>query len=284
MGLVENLIGARQPEPTGTEFMNFQLGFEENSEIRDLTISDDTIGYHMQLGIEIGTLESFFSFQKQSLGSAKQTEIRFDIDKTSWEFLADIAFEAAEVRVSEQGKADESGGWRALSVRAIQRSNLMDSVLRFVAPKKLVTNARIGNRTIVHERRNRYHQYPADTVDLLLRSGSVLRFTPEESHLPRGFISVVYLRDEPEDWILHFRALAATPSEFTLKGCVPWYNRPLPPLLQSFVFSAFPALRSKLLFVRERVSQRIPIQVNGAATIEANETLSLSVRWTIENA
>jgi hypothetical protein len=103
-------------------------------------------------------------------------------------------------------------------------------------------------------------------------------------NLPQGFSPVVYLRDEPNDWILHFRALALAPSQFMLKGCSRWYNRPLPPGLQRLIFWAFPDLRRKLLYVRERFSQRIPLQVNGASLIESEGVMQMTVRWVVEDA
>lgn len=264
--------------------MKFELGLSERDGLRRFHLDDASHGVSMSLGIEIGTLESFFSFEKKALGHARQTNLLFKHDGASWSFNADLGFDTANVHVSEHGGVDGDGGRRTLSVTAQQRSHLMDGVLRFVIPKNLVNQARIGNRVIAHERRNRYHQFPADIVELRLACGATLRFYPERMNLPTGFTPLVYLRDEPDDWILHFRALALVPDKIVLKGCIRWYNRPFPPVLQRALFSVFPRLGQRLLFVRERVSQRIPIQVNGAATIEAGETLSLSVRWVLQDA
>lgn len=264
--------------------MPFEKTFSERDGLRTLCIYDASCGFSMFLGIEIGTLESFFSFEKEALGQAKQTDALARADSASWAFDADLHFESAHVHISERGEVGGNGGRRTLSVRAWEHSHLMDSVLRFVIPKGLVKEARIGDRVIAHERRNRYHQFPADTVSLRLGSQAVLRFFPEAANLPLGFAPLVYLRDEPDDWILHFRALAIEPDEFVLKGCSRWYNRPIPPALQKAAFSAFPSLRQRLLFVRERVSQRIPIQVNGAATVQTGKTLSMAVRWVMQDA
>lgn len=264
--------------------MPFELKFSERDGLRSFRLDDASHGVSMSLGIEIGTLESFFSFEKKTLGHARQTNTLFKDNGASWVFNTDLGFDTANVHVSERGEVDWNGGRRTLSVTAQQRSHLMDGVLRFVIPKDLVNEARIGNRIITHERRNRYHQFPADIVELHLARGTTLRFSLEKMNLPTGFTPLVYLRDEPDDWILHFRALALTPDKFVLKGCIRWYNRPFSPVLQRAIFSALPRLRQRLLFVRERVSQRIPIQVNGAATVEAGETLSLSVRWVLQDA
>lgn len=42
----------------------------------------------MSLGIEIGTLESFFSFEKKALGHARQTNTLFRDNGVSWAFNA----------------------------------------------------------------------------------------------------------------------------------------------------------------------------------------------------
>lgn len=264
--------------------MAFYPTFSEHDGLRRLRITDASHGVSMSLGIEIGTLESFFSFEEKALGQARQTNTLFRNNGASWAFNTDLVFDTANVHVSERGEVDWNGGRRTLSVTAQQCSHLMDSVLRFVIPKDIVNEARIGDRVIAHKRRNWYHQFPADIVELHLASGTTLRFYLEKINLPTGFTPLVYLRDEPDVWILHYRALALAPDKFVLKGCSRWYNRPFPPALQRAVFSALPRLRQRLLFVRERVSQRIPIQVNGAATVKAGETLSLSVRWVVQDA
>ena len=262
---------------------SFTIEITDGSSKRRLHLSDPTQGYDLDLGIETGTLESFFSFENRALGTATEQSARFYSDGARWAFDAEIAFETASVTLHETGFATAVGGQRRLRLCARGRSHLMDCVQRFVIPKSQVKTARIGTNVIAHKRRNFYHQFPADEVALTLRSGAVLRFTPDQTGMPAGFSHVVYLRDEPEAWILHFRALALAPNRYVLKGCSRWFNRPVPKVMQEVLF-AVPGLRDRLLFIRERLSQRIPFQVNGAAELAPDEGLDLGVHWRVEDA
>lgn len=261
----------------------FTIDITDGSSQRRLHLSDPTQGYGLDLGIETGTLESFFSFENRALGTATEQSDRFYSDGANWAFDAEIAFETASVMLRETGAATAMGGYRNLQLRARGGSSLMDCVQRFVVPKSQVKTARIGAKIIAHTRRNFYHQFPAEEVTLTLQSGVVLRFTPDLIPLPKGFAHMVYLRDEPEAWILHFRALALAPDRYVLKGCSRWFNRPVPQAVQNVVF-AIPGLRDGLLYIRERLSQRIPFQVNGAVDMMLDDVLELSVRWRVEDA
>lgn len=235
-------------------------------------------------GIEIGTLSTFFSLENCRLGVVEVRQENFDVGETgNWLYQCKIQFSDACLKVSEEGQADHTCGQRILKVEAMESSRLMDAVLRFVVDKDHVKSAFIGTQEIIHQRRNRYHQYPLDQITLHLKNGMVLSFQPIPSVLPPGFEHVVYLRDEPDKWVLHIRALALTPSYYVLKGCTRWYNRPFPLVIQRIVLGST-WLRSRLLYVRERISQRIPIQVNGAADLPKGSIIQLAVQWTISHA
>lgn len=238
----------------------------------------------MDFGIEIGALETFFSFENCKLGAAQVRQNIFESnDDGSWFYRSQILFPDASLKVSEDGQADQTCGQRVLKVEATENSRLMDAVLRFVLDKDQVKSAFIGSREITHQRRNRYHQYPLDQITLILNNGLVLSFQPIPSELPPGFKHVVYLRDESDKWIMHIRALALDPSHYVLKGCTRWYNKPFPLVVQRILLGST-WLRSRLLYVRERISQRIPIQVNGAADLPKGSIIQLAVKWSICHA
>ena len=264
--------------------MEFNLQLINDSTFRSLKVSGRDSSYLFNLGIEIGTLETFFSFENRLLGKSSQKNLTFKSDAESWEFGGEIIFQKAHIQVSERGIVSKGNGERTILINAINHSLLMDCVLRFVIPKEQIKVAKIGSQIIKHERRNKYHQFASNEVELILYSGYVIKFTPFEVNLPEGFSSVVYLRDEPKDWILHFRALSLSPSEYSLKGCIRWFNRPFPIVIQRFIFKVFPGVRQRLLYVRERISQRIPIQVNGASVLRAGEAIKMSVRWEVKDA
>jgi hypothetical protein len=236
------------------------------------------------IGIEIGALSTFFSLESHRLGTAQVTQEHFEIaENGNWSYQSQIQFLDALINISECGYAHQTCGQRTLRIDALENSRLMDAVLRFVIAKDYVKSAFIGPREIIHQRQNRYHQYPLEQIKLNFKNGMALSFQPISSVLPAGFEYVVYLRDEPDKWILHIRALALTPSHYVLKGCTRWYNRPFPLMIQRIVLGST-WLRSSLLYVRERISQRIPIQVNGAADLPKGSTIQLAVQWTISHA
>lgn len=238
----------------------------------------------IDFGIEIGTLETFFSFENYQLGTAQVKLENFEArEKGNWRYESEIQFSDACLKVSEEGQADQRCGRRVLKVEAMENSRLMDTVIRFILDKDQVKSAFIGPHEIIHQRLNRYHQYPLDQITLHLKNSLVLSFQPIPSVLPPGFKHVVYLRDEPDKWILHIRALALDPSHYVLKGCTRWYNRPFPLIVQRIVLGST-WLRTRLLYVRERVSQRIPVQVNGAADLPKGSIIQLAVQWTVSHA
>lgn len=243
-----------------------------------------TLSHTIDFGIEIGALDTFFSFENHKLGKAKVKQDSFEVQNNGkWFYTSRIQFSDALLMVSEEGQADQTCGRRVLKVEAMENSRLMDAVVRFVLDKDQVKSAFIGPHEIIHQRQNRYHQYPLDQITLHLNNGLALSFQPIASVLPPGFNHVVYLRDEPDKWILHIRALALDPSHYVLKGCTRWYNRPFPLIVQRILLGST-WLRSRLLYVRERISQRIPVQVNGAADLPKGSIIQLAVQWTVSHA
>ena len=263
--------------------MSFKLAFYHSGAERTIDIMHPEVDAPIKSGIEIGTLESFYSFENASLGLVDQeTAISLKHD-ACWSTRGKLKFKTAHLSFIENGSLQKNEGLRTLDISAKETSYLMDSVIRFVIPKQIVRSAKVGQRTITHEKRNRYHQYPLDEVTLSLTNGASINFYPQKFFLPRGFAAVVYLRDEPRSWVLHYRALALDPCSHTLKGCCRLYNKPIPRILETLIFKLIPRLRKDLLYIRERVSQRIPFQVNGAAKIGQDERIFMSVLWRLDD-
>jgi hypothetical protein len=233
-----------------------------------------------RLGIEIGSLTSFFSAESPGLGRLAPGSDATLSDDTSgaWRYDAVALLPEASVRVAEVGARGRSGGTRSINVEATRSTLLMDAVLRFTFPALRVRSARIGDECIEHLARNRYHQRPIAPVSLELEGGERLVFSPRSYGLPPGMEPVVYLRDERGRWVLHVRALAVRPEATVLKGCHRWFNGPFPDVVQRLARRSH-ALSRHLLYVRERVSQRIPIQVNGAVGLAERASIQLAVDW-----
>jgi len=235
-------------------------------------------GQKILCGIEVGSLESFFSFEDKTLGKVRMFDDELRVGDKYWRYRAEFQLPGAHLCVSENCRVRSRGGVRALSLAAIDDSVVMDCVIRFIIAKTDVACAFIGKRQIPHRAENRYHQFPLETVRLEMNGGSSLVFLAEAAAIPMGMIPVVYLRDERDAWVLHFRVLATAPELFAIKGCHRFYDRPFPKFLQRLATGSF-VVRKKLLYVRERVSRLIPFQVNGATRLKAGEAIRLRVNW-----
>lgn len=248
-----------------------------NNDPTTLLLPYSTGGCLARLGIEVGSLSSFFSSERaEKQGITYRT---FTIDGvTHWEYATETAMPESELLICERGESSITDGRRELTVEALKESLLMDAVLRFVVPLELVDEVAIGEEVIAHRAKNRYHQRPMQPVSLKFKSGADLRFAPIFSVVPEGMNPVVYFRDELRQWILHFRILAMQPDATVFKGCHRWFNTPFPEWLQVPVRKCS-WLQQQLLYVRERVSQRIPVQVNGAVRLKKNERVQFGVTW-----
>lgn len=232
-----------------------------------------------QLGIEVGSLETFFSFENPQLGDIYLPDgAIFSGSENGWQIEACPVFSDANILIAEGACLSDLGGLRRLTVSSDRDTLLMDSVLRFTFDKVRVKAAYLNETKIKHRSENRYHQRASCNVRIEFKSGWSLDFCPTGAEIPQGMECVTYLRDERQRWVLHFRALSIRPTHYLLKGCHRLWNRKLPGLLQALLLSC-PAAVRHLLYVRERVSQRIPIQLNGAVALRAGERISLGVEW-----
>lgn len=228
---------------------------------------------HAELGVEVGSLSTFFSMQHPRLGALEVLRLVDEHQPERRRLLREVRMADAHLLIEETEQAD----YRTLTVTALDDSLLMDAVLRFEIPLEQVAQASLGNEVIAWARANHYHQRPACRATVRLKDGTYWSATPCNAVLPVGMSLLTYLRDEPDRWILHVRARAERPDVYSLRGCTRWYNKPLPAWCQR-VLSKAPRLASRLLYLRERVSQRIPFQANGAVRLKAGEALSFSVR------
>lgn len=250
----------------------------ETEHRRSLSVVEVNHGHALSCGVEVGSLESFYSFENRTLGLVVGRRECLRVTQDQWRFHAAFELPGARLSLEERGELSGPHGVRRLTVKSDSESSIMDCVLRFVIPRQDVQQAFIGDREIVHRSSNRYHQYENAPVRLQMRSGKTLAFTCPDSRHPSGMTPIVYLRDERQAWILHFRLLATKPDFFTFKGCHRLYNRSFPAALQ-YIALRSSYLRDRLLYVRERVSQRIPVQVNGAVRLPQGESAGLTVRW-----
>lgn len=235
--------------------------------------------FELRMGIEVGSTGSFYSLERPTLGyGCRVDSIADEVTPSAWTIRSKVFLPEAAFLVTEVGEVGTTRACRRIEIEATGDSELMDCVLRFVFHSAEVIETWIGERTIKHCSANRYHQYSMTDVRIIHASGSSLKFASTVDCLPQGMKPVVYLRDERGQWVMHFRILATQPSKYVFKGCHRFFNRPFPDLIQRAVFG-LKWLRDGLLYVRERLSQRIPFQVNGAVLLRRGDKIGFTVNW-----
>lgn len=218
--------------------------------------------------VEVGFIDTFFSSRNPELGdvvyrkSVNESHDVFLFGRYSYSVLATDHYTRNN---------------RLLMLEFQEDSLLMDIVQRFVIRKDSVDYININNKHHFHKRKNIYYQYDACDVEIKSKDGCRYLFKPSYDCEISGFRPVVYVRDEPDQWIFHVRLLSTKPDVFLFKGCSTYYNKPFPLLVQN-VFS-FLGLMHPLLYVRERYSQRIPFQANGASVIKKGSKIVIKTSW-----
>lgn len=233
-----------------------------------------------QLGLEVGSLSTFFSMEHPELGQVSATLTGYEEDENARVVRWDVRMPDAHLLIEER----EHEGCRKLAITALEESRLMDAVLRFVLPLQFVRAVWLNEEPIAWAKRNFYHQRENAIARVELTDGTRWTFEVNVAGegLPLGLKQLTYLRDEPTQWILHARVRANEPQHYSLRGCTRLYNKPLPGWVQR-IWAALPWLAKGTLYIRERVSQRIPFQTNGAVTLAKGQSFEFSVKWNKES-
>jgi hypothetical protein len=226
-----------------------------------------------RLGVEVGSLSTFYSMEAPALGKA---ELPVRVTATpvadSLNLSALVTLPDATLLVTEH----QSPMGRRLQVTALQDSLLMDAVLRYRIPLALAHKVYLGNHELPWRRANKYHQAEGRYALIEGPDGVTRQLTPFLGQAPKGMALFTYLRDEPEGWVLHIRLRAECPDRYSVRGCHRLYNRPFPAWAQSCL-SRIPGFLARTLYLRERVSQRIPFQTNGAILLPRGAALDFGV-------
>ncbi len=246
-----------------------------------LRILEDEDGLLAHMGVEVGSLSTFYSMDRPGLGEILSLAVTDSKEDGEDYIHAQVRLKDAYFNVFEGFSIHQATGSRRLRVQVTQPSYLMDSVIRFVFPLLRVKSVSIGGRVIPWQKRNHYHQYLAEDSLVCLTNGSRIIFRPKAVRTPKGMALFVYFRDEPDAWVFHIRMLAIQPTNTVVRGCNSWFNAPFSPFFQK-IARAIPGFLDRTLYVRERVSQRIPFQTNGGILMLPKQWLEFSVEWEIE--
>jgi hypothetical protein len=165
----------------------------------------------------------------------------------------------------------------------LDRSVLVDFVVRFKFSKDSFTTGTIDGRTIDHRNRNVWYQFPVDEAILSGPHGrAVVRL--HSARLGGKFHSVLYIRDEPGAWIVHVRLLPSEPADLYM---VRWYNR-----IFRFAFGDrlsrlilnWEWFKRRLWFLAERRGGRPAIQAQPLALLEKGTKIGILAECSIEVA
>lgn len=223
---------------------------------------------NIDCSVEVGFIDTFFSSSNPELGNVVFEEKTTDELDT---FL--FGKESYSIQATDEYSSDS----RTLQLVFNESVSLMDIVQRFVIEKSAVEYIDINEKRHFHKRNNFYYQYPAQCVEIKFKDGSDYVFNPSFECNIAGLIPFVYVRDEPDKWIFHVRLQSMKPDKYVIKGCTSYYNKPFPNFVQKFC--SFLGLMQPTLYVRERYSQRIPFQTNGANDISIGSEIIIHTTW-----
>ncbi len=228
------------------------------------------------MDLEVGSLATFFSGAHPSRGRVRASAASIGEAQGAREMSYEVQYPDAHLRITER----ETVEGRTMTVTALADSLIMDAVLRFVFPLEAVDSVALNGNVIPWQRQNKYHQVVGATAQVKYASGATVTFTPHlgSGGLPSGLELMTYLRDEPDAWILHIRVRATGPSHYSARGCSRWYNKPFPDAVQR-ILKRIPGFYKSTFLIRERVSQRIPFQTNGAVLLREGEHFEFRVSW-----
>lgn len=226
--------------------------------------------YQIQTGVETGFIDTFFSSANPALG-----KIIYNKNESDEAIIYNFGEDDYDITATDRIKASS----RELTYVFNKDVHLMDMVQRFILKKEDVKYIIIGDKKIYHARRNFYHQFMKQSVQFHLKDGEVLIFTPTIHCDQKSFSPLIYVRDEPDSWIFHVRLLCTDPDFYSIKGCSSLYHGAFPSYIQNLC--SFLGILKPTLYIRERISQRIPFQTNGASKIPKGTKISLQCNWTI---
>ena len=167
-------------------------------------------------------------------------------------------------------------------LRCLEESFFMDFVLRFRFKKTAFTQATIADQIFFHQNTNIYRQYPVDCATLegpkLVATIAIKQF-----QAPPGFAPYLYVRDAPDEWVVHARMLPQTGQKTVIKLCNSWARtRPLPQWLSDLIL-AIPQVKKALWYRCENkpYTSRILQKVNPQACLIAKVPKRAELSWTV---
>jgi len=207
-------------------------------------VVDLSSNIQVALGLELSDSRSFFSLG----GPSQYVNIKSVKDNGGGKTLhIELTDGAGELAINDQSKP--ASITRTHAFKPTKDTLLLDLVSRYVFPKNTFTNALIAGNDISHQNENIYYQFFAKEV--ILEGQTAARIAIKDIDTANVMEPVMYVRDEPNRWVVHIRLLPKDESRVVVKLNYAWYNRALPKPMSNLLWSIKP-LRTKLLYRGER--------------------------------
>lgn len=241
------------------------------------------------LGVEAGTLTTFFSRTHPDRGRLEEHETR--VEQASGDslvlqsrfLLRGCRDDEIRMRVRDTLERTENGFGRIVRFDAEAGSLVRDMVSRYVldAEDARVT---VGGRTFSHRGSNRYLQFPCAPSRIRARGAEVRVETSFEAG-GDAMEGLVYFRDEPAadyrpgPWIFHERWMARRRDRTATNYAWRLGSGTVPETVHRLLEGA--GAHRALMDARERTSPRLPVQTVGAALLEEDASFVIRSCWTV---
>ena len=221
----------------------------DDSIISKLIINGKNIIYPW--GVETADSSSFFSLEK-SVGLRNRIlyEKYFHNDR-NYRVAMSTKMKEGKWALSINDSIKDNSVFRCVEATMLEDTFMMDFVLRFRFKKKYIKYIEINGERLFHRNKNIYHQFQSSLVYLKGFSFD-LKLTIEDSKVPFKMMSVVYVRDRKDEWVVHFRMLPKIWDKEVIKICTSWAKtKPLPQCISNLLLSSV-RIRKSLWYRPER--------------------------------
>lgn len=202
-------------------------------------------------GIETADSSSFFSLEKgvgwrnfKMLEEYNYNEKEYKshiiakMHESSWELFIDDKIEMNSII-------------RRAEMIILEKSFLMDFVIRYRFKKQFIKYTEISGKRYYHNNTNVYYQYSVDKVFLQGEDFGV-NIQIIDKVIPKEFEPVIYVRDNNDEWVVHIRLVPINWEKEVIKICTNWAGtRPMPQFLSNFLLS-FEPIKKTLWYKGER--------------------------------
>lgn len=226
--------------------MHFEV---EKNTIAKLFIDEDNIIFPW--GVETADDSAFFSLEK---GIGWRREIlseKYTSDNKTFNYEVTCKMNKGMWKIVGVDRIEQNSIIRKIELECLEKTLLMDFVLRFRFKKEYFDHACICGETIKHLNSNIYHQRKTDNVSLHGKR-YIVNVKVENKQCSTKMQPEMYVRDSENEWVIHARMMPSVDEVKVIKLCNSWYKtKPLPDKLNTILCKSN-YIYSKLKYRNER--------------------------------